>query len=290
MILSTHGIVGSQITQFVGLLDLYPNAAAAYSLRKLRAAYSGSAIRVRRASDNAEQDIGFVNNVLDTASLTSFCSGTNGFVKTWYDQSGNARNAEQTTAANQPQIVSSGSVILENGNPTIQNTATKGLKTTAVNLSVASNLSIFSVYKNTSTLEGFIIESSANTNNNNGGFFISQSNTTILTVQKTSGYCVVEHNSVSFNQQIISTYLKANTTQSDFSDVSQNNSLLTPTLSPINNTNSVAFRNDILSLFSRNASSIGLIGNYQEFILYSNDQISNNTGINTNINSFYSIY
>lgn len=124
MILSTHGIIGSQITQFVALLDVYPNAAAAYSLRKLRTAYTGSAIRVRRASDNAEQDIGFVSNVLDTSSLTSFCSGTNGFVKTWYDQSGNGRDATQTTAADQPQIVSSGSVINVNSKPAIQFTNT----------------------------------------------------------------------------------------------------------------------------------------------------------------------
>jgi hypothetical protein len=42
------------------LLDTYSGAAVAYSLRKLRTAYSGSAIRVRRSSDNAEQDFGFV--------------------------------------------------------------------------------------------------------------------------------------------------------------------------------------------------------------------------------------
>ena len=40
------------------LLDLYPSAAAAYSVRKLSNGYSGSAIRVRRSSDNTEQDIG----------------------------------------------------------------------------------------------------------------------------------------------------------------------------------------------------------------------------------------
>jgi len=58
---------------YVGLLDLFPNAAAAYSLRKLRAAYSGSAVRVRRSSDNTEQDIGFTTQgELDTASLLSF--------------------------------------------------------------------------------------------------------------------------------------------------------------------------------------------------------------------------
>jgi hypothetical protein len=121
MILSTHGVIASQIQSFVGLLDTYPNAAAAYSLRKLRAAYTGSAIRVRRSSDNTEQDIGFTAlGNLDESALTSFCSGTNGFVTTWYDQSGNGRNATQTTGLFQPQIVSSGSLILENSKPSLQ--------------------------------------------------------------------------------------------------------------------------------------------------------------------------
>ena len=107
------------------LLDLYPSAAAAYSVRKLRAAYTGSAIRVRRSSDNAEQNIGFVAGNLDTTSLTSFCSGTNGFVTTWYDQSGNANNATQSTAFNQPQIVSSGAMITTNGKNSILFNANK---------------------------------------------------------------------------------------------------------------------------------------------------------------------
>jgi hypothetical protein len=47
------------------LLDLYPNAAVAYSLRKLRNAYTGPAIRVRRSVDNADQDFGF-NDFNDT--------------------------------------------------------------------------------------------------------------------------------------------------------------------------------------------------------------------------------
>jgi hypothetical protein len=46
------------------LLDTYTNAAVAFSLRKLRTAYTGAAIRVRRSSDNAEQDIGTVYNTL----------------------------------------------------------------------------------------------------------------------------------------------------------------------------------------------------------------------------------
>ncbi len=55
------------------LLDLYPNAAVAYSLRKLRNSYSGSPIKVRRSFDNTDQDIGFDSNgELDINSLNSF--------------------------------------------------------------------------------------------------------------------------------------------------------------------------------------------------------------------------
>jgi hypothetical protein len=108
---------GGATPAFVGLLDAYPNAAAAYSLRQLSSSYTGDAIRVRRASDNTELNIGFVANELDTSALTTFASGTDAFVTTWYDQSGNSRNATQATATNQPQIVSSGSVLTENGKP-----------------------------------------------------------------------------------------------------------------------------------------------------------------------------
>tara|TARA_R110000744_G_scaffold136024_1_gene245746 strand:- start:801 stop:1637 length:837 start_codon:yes stop_codon:yes gene_type:complete len=99
------------------LLNTYSGAAVAYSLRLLDSTYTGSAIRVRRSSDNAEQDIGFANNILDTASLLTFVSSGDGFVDTWYDQSGNAKDMTQTTAARQPKIVSSGTVLLENGKP-----------------------------------------------------------------------------------------------------------------------------------------------------------------------------
>jgi hypothetical protein len=98
------------------LLNSYPNAAVAYSTRLLRNGYSGSAIRVRRSSDNAEQNIGFTaGGDLDTSSLTSFVGANNGFVTTWYDQSGNGNNAVQTTAANQPIIVSGGTIFTLSG-------------------------------------------------------------------------------------------------------------------------------------------------------------------------------
>jgi len=117
------GLIGSRNIGFKGVLDDYPNAAAAYSLRGLRIAYTGNLIRVRRSSDNAEQDIGYIDNNnrdLDVSALTSFCGASNGFVTTWYDQSTNGKNSVQTTAANQPQIVSSGSVINVNSKPSVR--------------------------------------------------------------------------------------------------------------------------------------------------------------------------
>ncbi len=84
-----------------------------FSLRKIRTGYSGSAVRVRRSSDNTEQDIGFSGADFDVASFSSFVGGGNGFIVTWYDQGTNGYNATQATAANQPQITLSA----ENGHP-----------------------------------------------------------------------------------------------------------------------------------------------------------------------------
>jgi hypothetical protein len=115
MFLATHGILARSGGGGASLLlDTYTGAAVAYSLRKLRTAYTGAAIRVRRSSDNAEQNINFVSGDLDTASLLTFCGAGNGFITTWYDQSGNANNATQPTLlASQAQIVSSGAIITD---------------------------------------------------------------------------------------------------------------------------------------------------------------------------------
>ena len=97
------------------LLDSLSGSAGAFSLRKLNSSYSGNAIQVRRSSDNTTLNIGFITNELDTASLNTFCSGTNGFVTIWYDQSGNSNNLIQSTAVKQFEIVNSGSIHTVNG-------------------------------------------------------------------------------------------------------------------------------------------------------------------------------
>ncbi|MEN9330960.1 MAG: hypothetical protein RLZZ94_50, partial [Bacteroidota bacterium] len=96
------------------------SAAAAYSLRLLSSCYNGKAIRVRRSTDNATMDIGFTaQGDLDTTSLKSFIGANSGYVNVWYDQSGNAKNATQTSEQNQPRIINNGVLDLYGERPSI---------------------------------------------------------------------------------------------------------------------------------------------------------------------------
>ncbi len=119
---SIESNIADYFTQNTPLLDTYTGAAAAYSLRKLRTAYSGSAIRVRRSNDNAETDIGFnVFGELDTVSLAAHCGSNDGFVKTWYEQSGSAYNATQSVTYYQPKIYDgTGGTIMLNNKPAVE--------------------------------------------------------------------------------------------------------------------------------------------------------------------------
>lgn len=85
------------------ILDSVP-AKAAWGLTKLKSTAT-YAVRVRRSSDNAEQDIGFSGGNFDESAFSSFVGGGSGYIKTWYDQTGNGYDFTQSTNANQPLIV-----------------------------------------------------------------------------------------------------------------------------------------------------------------------------------------
>jgi beta-glucanase (GH16 family) len=117
---ASRHLLGGSAPVLNPILDQIPGASAAYGLRRLRLAYSGSAIRVRRGNDNAEQDIGFTSaGDLDTSALATFVGANSGFVTTWYDQSGNSNHATQATAVNQPRIVNAGALEKQNNKPAI---------------------------------------------------------------------------------------------------------------------------------------------------------------------------
>lgn len=97
------------------LLDRVPEVGSpfglAFSIRRVYTGYTGPALRVRRASDGAERDIGFVQTALDVDDLERHCAGFDGFVTVWYDQTGQNRHARQSVWNLQPQIVQQGSAV-----------------------------------------------------------------------------------------------------------------------------------------------------------------------------------
>jgi hypothetical protein len=112
-------ITGTQRYQPAALLDQFPGAAAAYSLRNLVGTSNPAVVRVRRDNDDTEAD--FTAAEVSDGTLAAWVgAGNNGFVRTWYDQSGNSRDVEQATTSSQPSIVSSGVVITDDtGKPSI---------------------------------------------------------------------------------------------------------------------------------------------------------------------------
>jgi hypothetical protein len=259
------GLIGSQDIGSL-LLDFYPNSAAAYSLRKLRLLYTGNAIRVRRSSDNTEQNIGFTAlGDLDTTSLTSFCSGTNGFVTTWYDQSGNSNNATQSTANIQPQIVSNGSVTNDGVKNALlwKNVGNDNLLLTRISnarsvfqsgkieqlndfIQCVLGDSVFNEYHG--GLQTMLLDNPLTDNTQNGVNKINGSTVNLRTFTRNT------------NRNLISMIHAASTNRTD--QIAQN-------------------------AFPAQRSWRGYIN---EIIIYSTDQTTNRSGIESNINTYYAIY
>ena len=259
--------VGTPIPLSGNLLNDYPDAKGAYSVaRRLSTNYTGSLIRVRRSSDNAEQNIGYTGaNILDEAALTSFVGSSDGFVTTWYDQSGNNLNIIQTTANKQPRIVNAGTVIKTNGKAAMQFDGSNDELTQA------------SLRGDTRADQYYVIQATD------------------------------------------TQYLYPNYLGSAYGFVAQDgstsggagNSYGTPSLYVNNALASTATRNDVhdvlngqkIALHENSNTAIGwatiawgayagfeFSGLWQEYIYYNSDQSANRTGINNNINGFYTIY
>jgi len=107
--------IGDYFTQNTPLLDTYSGAAAAYSLRLLDSTYTGALVNVWNGTSYAD----IYPNVfgeLDTVALAAHCGSNDGFIRYWYDQSGNTNTAAQTTTANMPKIYDGTTgVVTENG-------------------------------------------------------------------------------------------------------------------------------------------------------------------------------
>ena len=174
------------VAAFEGPLDDYTTPFRAYSLRRLLTSYEGPAIRVRRTTDSAEQDINFtVMGVLDTTALATFADTGSAYVTTWYDQSGGGRHLTQTTTAAQPRIVNSGVVDTSGGLPSVVFDGTDDhLKSTTVGLFAAGATTMAAVMTGASASAAvFVSEHQAG---GNGYYRLLRSSTANWNVQATN--------------------------------------------------------------------------------------------------------
>jgi len=281
---------------FTGLLNDYSGAAAAYSLRLLDNTYSGSAVRVRRSSDNAEQDIAFVNNELDTASLETFAGAGDAFVTTWYDQSGNGVDAINPNASGQPQIVDAGSTLTINGKPALYASSASewlygattfvGGDILAANFTICSPslLSIQSTYS--------AISPSAYTNGNRETLQLAFESSTATASRYEGGNVVYNASIVSGSQYLQTTNRTALNTE--FDQRINGVDLSIASSSPSQNLNIET--DSAFTMFRGGANNYDQAGTaviqgyLQESIWYLANKSADINGIETNINDFYSIY
>ena len=259
------------------LLVYYPGAAAAYSLRNLTE-NNISVVRVRRDNDDAEDDF-TATDVSDGTLAAWVGAGNNGFVRTWYDQSGNARHAEQATTASQPQIVATGSLLTENGKASLSFNGTSNYLTAAAFSVQTTDISLVSVFK-FNALTGFQTFISFGGFVSNGFLFQRPDSDTYR--YATSGGFTDYGSNLNTNQTLLELYDKSNGATEVF-----RNTVLTG-----QNSQSTAINGSNVFEIGRRADTSAQYTNMnaQEFIFYPSDQSANRAAIESNINAHYSIY
>ncbi len=259
-----------------GLLVDYPNASGAYSLRNLISTNT-SVVRVRRSSDNAEQD--FSATEITDGTLTTFTGANDGFVTTWYDQSGNNLHLSTSYALSQPKIVLLGVVNIDNGHPfmeydgTEQASSFRSLSATSTGLNNSSG-SIFTTY-NSSDTKGTLL---------NGGSF-----SLYLGLLDSSGVGATPNFNIGTPSYYKNGTLLPSPDRFDlYSQYSTNSDVLATILSC--DFSASTLWNSQISPYVYWSSSFSGASKVREFIVYNSDQTLNKSGIETNINNHYSIY
>jgi hypothetical protein len=273
------------------LLDLYP-AIAAYSLRKLRASYTGACIRIRRTSDNAEQDIGFVSDVIDIASAVSFVlagGAGSGLVVKIYNQGtgGVTYDATQSLGTSQFFACNTSSFQMLNTKPALlTNHPDGGGSTSKPPLNLANRIngvkSFFGVNKiNALVTANYLngIEPGSQSGGLANGIFQGGLS---AGVNGAGGFDGVNARSITgedLNQQLVYVNLRSGNLYA-----SKNGAVET-------NAGTFASSLEVLQLSGRSASSVTYLnGLFQEQIFYTTDESANKSAIETNINAYYGIY
>jgi hypothetical protein len=253
-----------------GVLDDYPGATAAYSLRRLSSSWTGPAIRVKRQFTFDELDIGFkTDGDLDTEAMTDFSEGDAAlFVSTLYDQTGNGFHAvsQQTFG---PRIVNSnGTIVTLNSKVSM---VFDGLNDEAL----ATDL--LTEFDNTDFLVNAVFGDSGS---GSEGFAIGSTATVPRLYFQDDKWSYNTLTTMSWTRvtaQNVMQYQVNGNTQEAFSD---NVTLATATQAQVN-----FVPTDFL--VGRIGSNTFMDGKLQEVIIYTSNQVDNRIAIYENMNSYW---
>ena len=252
-------------------LDTYTGAAAAYSVRKLDKDYTGSCMRIRRASDDAETDIGFDSNGdLDTAAIATHCGASAGYVSVWYDMSGNSLNATQSTEGNQPQIYNGTAVITVNGKPALYQ---GGLQSATITPLAQPNTAF--IVNKLDVLKGAVLFDGKTSGNRN----VLTHGGSPIQIGMFAGSTTVRNTASDLNQRLYSVLFDGS------------NSEIWKDSTSITTGNPGTHSMDGFSINTIFNGTIDDGDNIQELLFWNSDQdtVGNRTGIETDIKTYFSI-
>jgi hypothetical protein len=125
------------------LLDDFPSAEVAWSLREISSSWVGlDILQVRRSSDNTLEWFN-ATEIID-GTLEAWVGGGDGFVRELKNQAGGSegKNITQSTNLLQPKIVSSGELVKINGKPAISGDGTQWLRTQVLTLGATGDIGL----------------------------------------------------------------------------------------------------------------------------------------------------
>ena len=259
------------------------DAAVAYSVRQL-SDKAVIALRVRRDSDDEEQNIGFDSNGdLDTAAISAFCGTANGYVTRWWDQSTNGNHADQPaggTGSNgsQAQIYNGTTVITANNKPAVQFDGSDDFYPLSLSGLNTNNLSVVTVCQSDVT-SGNKMQFTLNKGNNERYWnYLFQGNDTMWYGTATP----ISHGAIDTNQRL-RTFIAGSTSTVARSFLNGTEASTTHAL-----VNATLTANEQI-LGNYHTGSFYWDGTMQEFIVWGADQFNNRTGIETNIDNYFQI-
>jgi hypothetical protein len=268
------------------LLTTYDNAQAAYSLRLINSLYTGDAIQVRNSSGTL-LDIGFDSNGdLDTSAISTHIGSGNGTIATWYDQSGNGRDASQSTLSMQPEIASAGTIHTVNGKPAVL-FANDYLDTADVQLNPNGEVNVLAVSQFDSTTSFMQVANQMGSSNGQRNFYYRMKDTGQLQMShyygSSQGQVLLSQAATYQNvQYIMSAEYEINSSKAYF-----NGSEVTGTSYSAALTN----HSEHLRLGAYGTDGTQMLRGYiQEFIYFSNSTVLDGDDISNDVNDYYSAF